>query len=104
MTALTHIFNLKNILLYQSGHPKKLINRPEVIVSGKDMNKNRSHLEMSLILYLPAKIPERITSLVVLNQAQVIYWNLIRRRKHLNQVVYPVSIVIHSNSQPVQQI
>ena len=53
---------------------------------------------MSLILYLPAKIPERITSLVVLNQAQVIYWNLIRRRKHLNQVVYPVSIVIHSKA------
>jgi len=34
-------------------------------------------------------------SVFTLNQAPVIYWNLIRLRKHLNQVVYPVRIVIH---------
>ncbi len=67
MTALTHIFILRNILSYQSGLPEKTINRPKMIVLRKDMRVNRGHLKMSLILYLSPISLEFITSPVVLN-------------------------------------
>ena len=61
-----------------------------------DLRTNRNHLKISLSLYLLPIIPECITSPIVLNWAQVIYWNLIRLRKHLYLVAYHVNNVTRS--------
>ena len=52
MTALTHIYILKNILLYQSRrHLEKPINSPKMIKLRKDMRTDRSIRKLPPILY-----------------------------------------------------